>query len=441
MLNSSQPSTHLTRRMLVFMLVGALLGMALRQFETSQGWLAYEFALPLFEVIGQGFISLLKMLVVPLVFVSLICGISTLSDATNMGRLTAKTIALYLLTTVIAISLAMVMASVLQPGLSVEQSMTDVDVNIPAAPALYEVILGMIPTNPVQALADGNMLQIIIFAVLLGLAISQSGQAGQKIARGFTTINEVMLALVMLVMRCAPWGVLALMAKLTLTLGVSAFTSLANYFLVVVAVLLVQLLLVYPALLKMLSGLNPWIFLKKMRQAQLFAFGTSSSYATLPVTMQTLVDNLGVKRLLASFTLPLGSTINMDGTAIMQGVATVFIAQMYQIDLSMGQYVMIVVMATCASIGTAGVPSVGLITLAMVLQQVNVPVEGIAMIMAVDRLLDMLRTAVNISGDAMVTLLVAHSEAALDHQAYAKPVLQEPKIAVPLAEASSYPAG
>lgn len=437
MLNSSHPSTYLTRRMIGFMFVGALLGMVLRHVETSYGWQVYEFALPIFEVIGQGFISLLKMLVVPLVFVSLICGVSTLNDATHMGRLTAKTISFYLLTTIIAITLAMLIASVIKPGQAVSQVGIDSTVNISPAPALYEVILDMIPANPVQALAEGNMLQIIIFAVLLGLAIGQSGQAGHKVAHGFTTLNEIMLALVMLVMRFAPWGVLALMAKLTLTLGVSALISLASYFMVVVAVLLLQLLLVYPMLLKVFAGLNPWVFLKKMRQAQLFGFGTSSSYATLPVTMQTLVDSMGVKRLLASFTLPLGSTINMDGTAIMQGVATVFIAQLYHIDLTMGQYLMIVVMATFASIGTGGVPSVGMITLAMVLQQVNVPVEGIAMIMAVDRLLDMLRTAVNISGDAMVTLLVAQSEAAVDHDIFEQPVLPLPSIPTPLSDASS----
>ena len=262
------------------------------------------------------------------------------------------------------------------------------------------------------------MLQIIVFAVLFGLAMAMSGKAGERLAAVFTDLSDVIMKLVTLLMNLAPYGVFFLMAKLFTTLGFETITSLAKYFAVVMAVLIIHGLVSYAVILKLLSGLNPVIFFRKMRDAALFGFSTSSSNATMPVTMETVTKKLGVKNSIASFTVPLGATINMDGTAIMQGVATVFIAQVFAVDLTLTDYLMVVLTATLASVGTAGVPGVGLIMLAMVLQQVGLPVEGIALIIGVDRLLDMTRTAVNVTGDAMVSCIVGKSEGAFDRNVF-----------------------
>jgi Na+/H+-dicarboxylate symporter len=289
------------------------------------------------------------------------------------------------------------------------------------APSLSDVIVNMFPSNPINSMAQGNMLQIIVFAVLFGIAMAMTGNAGKRLTAIFEDINTVIMRLVTIIMNLAPYGVYVLMAKLFSTIGGDTILSLAKYFFLVFGVLILHGLVTYSVLLKVLAGLNPFILLKKMRDAALFAFSTSSSSATLPVTMETAKNKLGVGNSVSSFTLPLGATINMDGTAIMQGVATVFIAQVYAVDLSLGDYMMVVLTATLASIGTAGVPGVGLIMLAMVLQQVNLPVEGIALIIGVDRLLDMTRTAVNITGDCMVSCVVAKSEGALDEDIYNDP--------------------
>ncbi|MGL5359687.1 MAG: dicarboxylate/amino acid:cation symporter, partial [Shewanella sp.] len=264
------------------------------------------------------------------------------------------------------------------------------------------------------AMSEGNMLQIIIFAVIFGFAIAHIGEKGKRVAQLFEDLNEVVMRVVTLVMQLAPYGVFALMAKLALTLGLETFGSVIKYFFLVLALLLFHNFVVYSLLLKAFSGLSPLIFIKKMRDVQLFAFSTSSSNATLPITMETTEHRLGVHNNIASFTLPLGATINMDGTAIMQGVATVFIAQVFGIELSITDYAAIVVTATLASIGTAGVPGVGLIMLTMVLNQVGLPVEGIALIIGVDRLLDMTRTAVNVTGDCVASVVVAKSEGEFD---------------------------
>jgi len=282
------------------------------------------------------------------------------------------------------------------------------------APSLANVLINLVPRNPIQAMTEGNMLQIIIFAVIFGFAVSHIGERGKRVAALFRDLNEVIMRVVTLIMQLAPYGIFALMAKLALTLGLETFESVVKYFLVVLGVLLIHAFVVYPTLLKMFSGLSPLLFIRKMRDVQLFAFSTASSNATLPVTIETAEHRLGVDNKVASFTLPLGATINMDGTAIMQGVATVFIAQVFGIDLTITDYAMVVVTATLASIGTAGVPGVGLIMLAMVLNQVGLPVEGIALIMGVDRLLDMVRTAVNVTGDSVATVIIAKSEGAFN---------------------------
>lgn len=374
----------------------------------------------IFHVGGEIFIASLKMLVVPLVFVSLVCGTCSLSDTSKLGRLGGKSIGLYVTTTALAISLAIGLALFVGPGQGVEMQ-SDASFDVSSAPTLAQVFINIFPSNPIASMASGNMLQIIVFAVLFGLAVALSGQAGERIAAMFNDFNEVIMKLVTLLMNLAPYGVFFLMAKLFTTLGFETIASLLQYFLVVLFALLFHGLAVYPLLLKTLTGLNPVIFLKKMRDAALFGFSTSSSNATLPVTMETVNKKLGVNNSISSFTVPLGATINMDGTAIMQGVATVFIAQVFGVDLTLSDYLMVILTATLASIGTAGVPGVGLIMLAMVLQQVGLPVEGIALIIGVDRLLDMTRTSVNITGDAMVSIVVAKSEGEFDENVFNDP--------------------
>jgi len=361
------------------------------------------------EIIGQIFMASLRMLVVPLVFVSLVCGVCSLQDTTKLGRIGGKAIGLYLVTTAIAISFAIFIAIIVGPGEGVGMT-ASTSFTAREAPSFAQVIIQMFPTNPFEAFAQGNMLQIIIFALLFGIAIALSGKAGARVASLFEDLSEVIMRLVAILMNLAPYGVFALLATLFTTVSLATFGNLIVYFLVVLAVLFIHALVTYPVILKLLTGLSPVIFLKKMRDAAIFAFSTASSNATIPVTLETATKKMGVDNSIASFTVPLGATINMDGTAIMQGVATVFIAQVFSQDLTLADYVTVVLTATLASIGTAGVPGVGLIMLAMVLDQVGLPVEGIALIIGVDRLLDMTRTAVNVTGDSMVSIVVAKSE-------------------------------
>ncbi|MBA6392030.1 dicarboxylate/amino acid:cation symporter [Colwellia sp. BRX10-3] len=373
-----------------------------------------------FEVIGQIFISSLQMLVVPLVFVSLICGTCSLKDTTKLGRIGGKAIGLYLLTTAIAISFAISLALLVSPGEGVNM-IAGTTFASREAPSLAQVLIQMFPSNPFAAFAQGNMLQVIIFALLFGIAIALSGKPGERVAALFEDMSAVVMRLVTILMNIAPYGVFCLLAGLFTDVSLSTFGNLIEYFLVVVFALLLHAFVTYPVLLKLLTGLNPLIFLKKMRDTAIFAFSTSSSNATLPITLETTTKKMGVKNSIASFTVPLGATINMDGTAIMQGVATVFIAQVFSQDLTLTDYLMVILTATLASIGTAGVPGVGLIMLAMVLEQVGLPVEGIALIIGVDRLLDMTRTAVNVTGDSMVTVIVGKSEDQFDEAVFNEP--------------------
>ena len=424
-------SMGLTTRIMIGMVLGILVG------SIFQAILAGEddyliplglFSLPIkaffvdgiFHVGGEIFISSLKMLVVPLVFVSLVCGTCSLSDPKKLGRLGGKSIGLYLITTAIAITVAISLALLFSPGEGVPLPTNNVyDEKVP--PSLASVIIAMFPTNPFEAMAKGNMLQVIVFALLFGIAMALSGKAGNRVAAVFEDLNTVILKLVTLLMNIAPYGVFFLMAKLFTTIEIDLIAKLAQYFLVVVAALLIHAFINYSLLLKILTGLSPIKFLTKMKHACLFGFSTSSSSATMPITLETATKKLGASNSVASFTIPLGATINMDGTAIMQGVATVFIAQVYGIDLSVTDYLTVILTATLASVGTAGVPGVGLIMLAMVLNQVGLPVEGISIIIGVDRLLDMTRTAVNITGDCMVTCVVAKSEGELDETVFNDP--------------------
>ncbi len=289
------------------------------------------------------------------------------------------------------------------------------------APPLSEVFIDMVPTNPVAALSEGNMLQIIVFSLLFGIAITLAGERGKHVLSLFNDLDAVIMRMVEIIMRLAPYGVFALIARTFATQGLDLITPLLAYFLTLTGALGLHALVTYPTLLKLLAGLNPLPFLRKMRDPATFAFSTASSGATIPVTMRTVEAKMGVDNSVASFTVPLGATLNMDGTAMMQGVATVFIANVYGVDLSMTQYLMVILTATLASIGTAAVPGVGLVMLTMVLNQVGLPVEGIALIIGVDRLLDMLRTVCNVTGDCAVTCIIAKGEGALDQARYNDP--------------------
>ena len=419
-MQAQKKKMSLTGRIILGMVLGILTGFIIRSLFAETSFVHEYIVNGLFEVGGKIFIASLQMLVVPLVFVSLVCGTSTLKDISTLGRLGGKTLAFYLTTTAIAITLALVMGNVFKPGAGADLSAATTFASR-EAPSLGQVIIDMFPTNPISSMANGNTLQIIVFAILFGIAISAAGKPGERIAGIFADLNDVIMKLVALLMNIAPFGVFFLMAKLFTGLGLDAIFNLFGYFLVLTCTLLLHGIVVYGSLFKIFTGLSPKLFLKKMEDAIMFAFSTASSNATIPVTMETATKRLGVKNRIASFTVPLGATINMDGTAIMQGVATAFIAQAFNIDLTMGDYLMVIATATLASIGTAGVPGVGLIMLAMVLNQVGLPVEGIAIIMGVDRLLDMIRTAVNITGDSCVTCIVAKSEGEMDTDRFNDP--------------------
>ena len=400
----------LTRNILIAMVAGLVLGSIVHAAELAADNPLLVYGVNgIIDVGGKAFVASLKLLVVPLVFFSLACGASNLSDGSSIGRIGLKTIGLYLMTTAIAITLALSVANFVNPGLGLSLS-TEASFVAKESPPLKDVIVALVPTNPIKAMAEGNMLQVIVFAILIGIAIAKCGPAGERIRASLTDWNEVIMRLILILMLIAPVGVFCLMLTLFSNMGFTAIADLFKYFMTVAGVLVLHFLLTYSMMVRFVAGLNPIRFYSNFSPVMAYAFSTSSSNATLPVTLETVEHRLGVKNEVASFTVPLGATINMDGTAIMQGVATVFIAQAYNIDVGLTGYLMVVMTATLASIGTAGVPGVGLITLALVLQQVGLPVEGIALIIGVDRLLDMMRTAVNVSGDAAVATIVAKSE-------------------------------
>ena len=412
---------NLTSRILLGMGGGVLLGVLFKVAAFDPGSWAVDFVLNgILSVGGTLFIASLKIMVVPLVFVSLVCGASSLSDGTSLGRLGGKTLALYLLTTAVAISMALTLALVIAPG-ERTGDVAPVEIDVAPAPDLTQVIIDLVPTNPVAAMAEGKMLQIIVFAIILGIAIARSGEPGARVKGFFDDLNGVLMKLITMLIQLAPYGVFCLMTTLFSEIGWQDVFKLGAYFLTVMLGLALHVGLVYPTLLTTLARLSPVRFFTKMREPMLVAFSTASSGATLPVTLRTVEHRVGVDNEVASFVIPLGATVNMDGTAIMQGVATVFIAQFYNVDLVMTDYLMIVLTATMASIGTAAVPGVGLVMLAMVLTQVGLPVEGIMLIIGVDRLLDMMRTSVNVAGDATVATIIARSEGRFNEQVFLDP--------------------
>ena len=374
-------------------------------------------------VIGQGFIRLMKMLVVPLVFCSIVCGSMSIGDTKKLGAVGVRTLIFYLTTTALAVTVALSVGNLLNPGIGLDMSKikSSADaVETMESTSLISTILNIIPDNTINSLASGNMLQIIVFALIVGLILAKIGDRAETVANFISQFNDIMMEMTMMVMAIAPVGVFCLVARTFANIGFSALVPLAKYMIAVLLALALQCLGVYQILLKIFTGLNPIRFLKKFFPVMAFAFSTATSNATIPLSIDTLDKKVGVSKKISSFTIPLGATINMDGTSIMQGVAVVFAAQAFGIHLDMMDYITVIGTATLASIGTAGVPSVGLVTLTMVFNSVGLPVEAIGLIMGIDRILDMVRTAVNITGDAVCTTIVAKQNNALDLEVFNK---------------------
>lgn len=375
------------------------------------------------EWIGRLFLALIKMVVVPLVFFSLCVGVASLGDFKALGRLGGRTIGYFTLTTVAALVIGVGMANIVKPGkllseqdraqllASYEGSVGATVENAAKAPTLVDQIVAIVPSNPISALARGEMLQIIFFALMLGIAFTMMKEDRAKpVVDAFARLNDAMVMLVHIAMALAPYGVAALLFKVVGSTGLSVLIALAVYGVVVVAGLLLHTFLTYGTVIRLGARLPVFKFLGAIKEALLVAFSTSSSSATLPVTMEACEDNVNVSNKITSFVLPLGATVNMDGTALYQGVAAIFIAQIYGMDLSIGDQTTIVISATLASVGAAGVPGAGMITLAMVLTAIGVPTEGLALILGVDRLLDMFRTTTNVVGDSTATAFMARLE-------------------------------
>ena len=372
-------------------------------------------------VIGNGFIKLMKMLVVPLVFCSLVCGASAIGDTKTLGKVGGKTIAFYLATTAIAVTVAISVAALIKPGIGLNMNMIETEnVTVAEKTSAVDTLLDIIPDNPFSSLANGNMLQVIVFALIVGILLAKMGERAELVANFFSQFNDLMMEMTNLVMSFAPIGVFFMLTRTFANLGFDAFIPLLKYMGSVVLGLGVQCFVVYMILLFVFTRLNPFKFIKKFFPVMAFAFSTSTSNATIPLNIETLEEKIGVSRKVSSFTIPLGATINMDGTSIMQGVAVVFAAQAYGINLGISGYLTVIATATLASIGTAGIPSVGLVTLTMVFSAVGLPVEAITLIMGIDRILDMLRTAVNVTGDAVCTTVVAYQNKDLDKEVFAR---------------------
>jgi len=367
--------------------------------------------------LGSLFIRAIKMLIVPLVFSSLVVGVTSMKDPKKMGRIGLKTIGLYLLTTAIAITIGLLVGLIIQPGQGLQFESVQ-RVAPQHAPSIVDTFLSLIPQNPIEALASAKILQIIVFALVLGIAITLSGKKAEPLISVFDSLAEVMYKLTGMVMQLAPYGVFALMAWVAGKYGLSVLMPLIKVIIGVFIGCLIHALLTYNGLILLLTRLNSMNFFKGIVDAQMVAFTTTSSSGTLPVTISCAQKNLGVSKSISSFVLPLGATINMDGTALYQGVTALFVAQAYGIHLSISNYITIILTSTLASIGTAGVPGAGLIMLSLVLSSVGLPLDGLALVAGIDRILDMARTAINVTGDAMVSLLVAKSEDELDVDIY-----------------------
>lgn len=414
-----QKKLGLTTKIFVGLILGAIVGVFLH-YAVPAGNIRDDILINgVFHVAGQGFIRLMQMLVVPLVLCSLVCGSMAIGDTKKLGQVGVRTLLFYLATTALAVAVAISVANVINPGIGLDfESVKVAEVTTAESTSFADTLLNIIPTNPFKALAGGEMLQVIVFALIIGVILAKLGEQAETVAEFFSQFNDIMMEMTMMVMKLAPIGVFCLIAKTFAGIGFDAFIPMLKYMISVLAALMLQCFIVYLGMLKIFTGLNPVIFIKNFFPVMAFAFSTATSNATIPMSIDTLAKKMGVSKKISSFTVPLGATINMDGTAIMQGVAVVFVAQAFGIPLSLTDYLTVIGTATLASIGTAGVPGVGLITLTMVFNSVGLPVEGIALIMGIDRILDMSRTAVNITGDAVCTTIVAKQNNLLDIEVF-----------------------
>ncbi len=411
---------NLTTMIFLALISGMVIGSLLHSFVPAS-YIKDTIAINgIFYIVGQGFIRLMQMLVVPLVLCSIVCGSAAIGDTKTLGKVGVKILGFYLVTTAMAISVAMAVGTIVKPGLGLNLGeVTSVETAAPTEKtSMVDTLLNIIPTNPIQALAKGEMLQIILFAMILGIILAKLGEKTEIVFNFFSGFNDIMMEMTGIVMKVAPVGVFCLVAKTFSELGFSAFGSMAKYMLCVVGALAIHCFGIYSGLFAIFTKCNPFQFIRKYLPVMGFAFSTATSNATIPMAIETLEEKMGVSRKISSFTIPLGATINMDGTAIMQGVAVCFAAQAYGIALGPVEYLTVIATATLASVGTAGVPGVGLITLSMVFHSVGLPVEAIGIIMGIDRILDMSRTAVNITGDAMCTAIVASQENEFDKKVF-----------------------
>ena len=409
--NTAQPGgiwsrLELWKKILIGMILGVVVG-------TVMGPDA-----EILKPIGTLFINAIKMLIVPLVFFSLIVGITSMQDTKKMGRIGIKAIVLYLGTTAVAITIGLGLAAIFTPGEGLNMVAASTDTAAQEAPSLIQTILNMIPKNPVGALAAGNILQIIIFAIGLGVSLALIGEKADPAVKLFESLAEAMYKLTELVMKLAPYGVFGLMAWVAGKYGLEVLLPLIKVVAVVFLGALIHIVVFYSGMISLVGRLNPVRYLKGLTNPAAVAFTTTSSSGTLPATIKAAREELGVSKGVSSFVLPLGATINMDGTALYQGVCALFIAQAFGIDLAASDYITIILTATLASVGTAGVPGAGLIMLSLVLTTVGLPIEGLAIVAGIDRILDMARTTVNICGDMMVSVLVAKSEGELNKDIY-----------------------
>ena len=409
-------SISLSNWILIGMILGFIVGLILNFFVTDPFIKDIILVDNIFYLGGTGFIKLMKMLVVPLVFFSIVVGAASISDIRKIGTIGGRTIGIYILTTALAITIALFMASIIQPGLGL--NMTGMaEANVTTNQTVTTTILNMIPDNPFNALANGDMLPVIIFGLLVGIIVAKLREELGLIDEFFTQGNKVMMEMTRIVMKFAPIGVFCLMAKTFASLGFGGLVPLFKYIGCVLLCLAIQAFVVYPSLMVILTRLNPIPFFKRFLSVMLFAFSSSTSNATIPLNLEKLSE-MGVSKEISSFTIPLGATINMDGTAIMQGCAVMFAAQAYGMDLGISALITVIFTVVMASIGTAGVPSVGIITLNMVFNSVGLPVDAIAILLGIDHIIDMFRTAVNVTGDAICTIIVSFKNKSIDIDMY-----------------------
>ena len=401
------------------MAAGIIIGIILNLYLSNDSVIKDFLISNIFETISVLFLSLLKMIVLPLIFVSIICGTLSISDPNKLTRLGFKTILLYMLSTVIAISIALIISNVFPYSINEiqENSLNELNVNEPKI-SEKNFILNFIPENFFFALSSGNVLQVLFFALFMGITASFVKNDIPVFVDLMENLNQILINIVFVIIKITPLAVFCLLAKTFANQGVDVLTPLIQYFVLVITVLLIHFLGSYYIFLTLFSNLNPFIFYKKLKQLLVFTFSTSSSNASIPYTLDIVTRKYGVDKSFSSFSIPLGATINMDGTAIMQGCATYFLASYYGIALEFTDYLTIIATATLASIGTAGIPSAGIIMLSIILEQIGIPLEGIALLLGVDRLLDMMRTSVNVAGDTCISCIVAKSEGLINTKVF-----------------------